>query len=337
MDFKTRWDLVTRNTEEIIIESELKQLLKKSGVSAYFGTAPTGPYHMAYIIPLSKVFDLTNAKVKTIILLADIHAALDDLKTPWKEIDKRARYYQKCIELAFPWKKKPKFVWGSSFQLEKDYHLDLLKMATIMTATRAKRAASGVCRLKEPKVSELIYPIMQALDEEYLKVDIQTGGMDQRHVMVAAREYLPKLGYKPRVELITPLMASISGPGSKMSASIPSTHIKVYEPEDGIKKKIQSAYCPQGIIKENPITQICRFIIFPSKGKMFIKRPTKFGGDVTFNSYKELEKAFVSKQLHPVDLKNAVSEDLIILFKKARRYFEKHRDFLKELGPEFLA
>src|SRR3989338_2090195 len=338
MNAEEKFSIVKRNTQEILTEQELKDRLNTDEkLTAYYGTACTGPFHMAYLIPLTKVFDLNKAGIKTKILIANIHAALDDLKAPWEEIEKRAEYYKKCIENSFAWDEKPDMILGSEFQQEKDYTHDLLKMATSVTVNRAIRAASEVTRMKNPKVSEIIYPLMQALDEEYLDVDIQIGGIDQRHIMALAREELPKLGYKPRVEVMTPLVASLKGPGTKMSASIPESHIKVYDSEEKIKNKMNKAYCPEGDIKENPVMQLCQFTIFPIKNKLKIERPAKFGGDIEFKSYKELEKTFMDKKLNPADLKQAVSNELIGIFKKAREYFEKNKDILKGLGEEFLA
>lgn len=337
MDVEKRFNLIKQNTSEIVTEEELRKLLsEKKNISAYYGTSPTGPFHMAYFIPLSKVFDLSNAGVTTKILIANIHAALDDLKTPWEDIDKRAEYYKKCIELAFPWENKPEFVIGASFQLKKEYELDILKLSTLVTVARATRAASEVTRMKNPKVSELIYPIMQSLDEQYLDVDIQLGGVDQRHIMMLAREYLPIIGYKPRVEIMTPLIASLQGPGAKMSASIPMSHIKVYDSEEQIKEKINKAYCPIGDIKDNPILQLFQYLIFPIKKAVKVERPAKFGGDIEFGSYKEMENAFGEKKIHPLDLKNVLSSQLIITFKKARDYFGKNKDMLKGLGEAFV-
>ena len=337
MDAQKRFELVKQNTQEILTEEELQKLAEeKKSIKAYYGTAPTGPFHIGYFIPLSKVFDFGKAGIKTRILIADIHACLDDLKTNWEELDKKAEYYQKCIELSFPWHEKPEFIKGSSFQLEKKYVLDTLKISTLATVNRATRAASEVTRMKNPKVSELIYPIMQALDEQYLDVDMQLGGMDQRHIMGFAREYLPILGYNKRVEVMTPLVVSLQGPGTKMSASIPMSHIKVYDSEQMIKKKINSAYCPEGITEENPIVQLSKYLVFPVEEKMEIKRDKKFGGDITIKSYEELEKLFREKALHPMDLKNSLAECLIKRFEKARNYFEKNQDSLKELGEKFL-
>lgn len=338
MDIEEKLEVIKRNTSEIITEEELKKLLEtKQETSAYYGTAPTGPVHIAYMIPLSKVFDFGKVGIKTKILIADIHAALDDLKTPWEKIDERAEYYKKCFELALPWgDNKPQFVKGSDFQLGREYQLDVLKISTMATVTRATRAASEVTRMKNPKVSELIYPVMQSLDEQYLGVDIQLGGLDQRHIMAFAREYLPLVGYKPRVEVMTPLVASLQGPGTKMSASLPGSHIKVYDSEEQINDKLKKAYCPPGDINENSVIQLCQFLIFPIKGKLKIGREQKFGGDVVYNSFAELEKDYTTKGIHPNDLKPAVANEISDIFSKSRKYFEEHPEILKELGQNFL-
>jgi len=332
-----RFSLIKRNTEEILTEEDLKTLLKESkSISSYYGTAPTGPYHMGYLVPLGKLFDFDQAKIKNKILIADLHACLDDLKAYWDTVEKIGDYYEKCIELSFPWENKPTFVRGSSFQLKPEYILDMMKISSLSTVKRATRAASEVTRMKNPKVSELIYPVMQALDEQYLEVDIQLGGIDQRHIMAFAREYLPKLNYKSRIEVMTPLVVSLKGPGVKMSASDPSSHIKVYDSVEAIKTKINKAYCVAGEIEDNPIYQLCKFVVFPVKGKLKIERDTKFGGDIELKSFEDFEKAYIDKRIHPTDLKLAVSSELGKIFSKVRGYFEKHRDVLEELGKNFL-
>ena len=312
-------------------------LLKRGKrLSAYIGRAPTGALHIGHLIALGKMIDFQRADIDTKILIADIHAALDDLKAPWEELDKRSEYTQKCIELCLPWSKKPEFIRGSSYQLNKDYVLDILKIASQTTVERAMRAASEVTRMKNPKVSETIYPIMQALDEQYLNVDIQLGGTDQRHILVYAREYLPILGYKKRVEIMTPLVASLNGPGTKMSSSIPESNIKVYDEEETIIRKIKNAYCPAGVVDQNMILQITKYLIFPNIDKFKIEREAKFGGDIEFETYEELENELVSYKLHLDDLKNAVSDFLIKMLKNVREYFRDKKDFLASLGKEFL-
>lgn len=337
MDVQKRFDLIARNTEEVLTLDDLRSLLEgKKQLSAYLGTAPTGPFHMGYFVPLGKMLDFDLAGIKNKFLIADVHSALDDQKSKWDELERKAEYYKKCVELGFPWAHKPEFVLGSSFQFDKDYHSDVLKMSALVTVARATRAASEVTRMKNPKVSELIYPLMQALDEEYLEVDIQLGGIDQRHILALAREYLPQIGYLKRVEVMTPLIVSLKGPGVKMSASIPESHIKVYESAESITKKINKAYCPEGDASDNPVLQLYKHIIFPTQPKVNIERDAKFGGNVSFTSYDDLEKSFIQKALHPSDIKKDLAERLIAIFSKVRIYFEKNRDLLQALGENFL-
>ena len=73
------------------------------------------------------------------------------------------------------------------------------------------------------------------------------------------------------------------------------------------------------------------------KGKVKISRPEKFGGDVEFEFYEDLERQFTNKEIHPLDLKTALSAELIEIFSKVRKYFEEHRDELESLGSTFLS
>ena len=51
-------------------------------------------------------------------------------------------------------------------------------------------------------------------------------------------------------------------------------------------------------------------------GKKFvIDRPEKFGGKLEFSTYEEIEKVFVKKELHPLDLKIALAKEVNNLLK----------------------
>jgi tyrosyl-tRNA synthetase len=52
-----------------------------------------------------------------------------------------------------------------------------------------------------------------------------------------------------------------------------------------------------------------------------IERPAKWGGNLVFTSYADLEKAFAEKQVHPADLKAAVAMQLNRLLEPIRRKF----------------
>ena len=46
------------------------------------------------------------------------------------------------------------------------------------------------------------------------------------------------------------------------------------------------------------------------KDKFVIERPAKFGGNISFTSYEDIEDAFVAKKLHPLDLKNGLAKEI---------------------------
>lgn len=323
MEFKKRFNLVTRNLQEVITKEELENLLKKKkDISVYWGTMPTGSISIAYFFPMLKIADFLKAGLKVKILLADLHAALDGV--PWGLLEKRTEYYKKAIVLILKTIgvdiKKLEFVKGSNLQLNGKYFEDVLKLSMVSTLRNCNKAASEVVKMTDnPCLGNFVYPVMQALDEEYLKVDIQYAGLDQRKIMVYAREYLPKIGCKPRVELMSPMIRGLVG--KKMSSSIEATKIDLLDNENDLRKKINDAECVEGDLN-NGIMSLLKYLIMilkkDAKKSFIVERSEKFGGNINYESYEEIEKDFKSKKLHPLDLKNAVSKELNLLLKMFR-------------------
>ena len=324
-------ELIKRNTEEILVEKELRELLKKKKQPVvYLGTAITGKPHIGYYQWVLKLGDFLRADFKVKILLADLHGALDNC--PWDILEKRYNYYKKVIPLMFESiginVKNLEFIKGSSFQLKPGYISDVLKMSTYTSVRDCKKAASDVVKFGDnPKLSGLIYPVMQAVDEEYLGVDIQYGGTDQRKIFVLARENHPKIGYKPRIEFMTPIIPGLIG--EKMSASNTRSKVDLLDNEKTVKEKIRNADMISGD-PDNGIMAFLKYIIFTIKDdkneKFVIKRDKKYGGDLKYNSYDELEKDYTEKKLHPLDIKNTVANEIIKLlepFNKKRKEIEK--------------
>ena len=106
-----------------------------------------------------------------------------------------------------------------------------------------------------------------------------------------------------------------------MSSSVPESFISVRDSAEDIKNKINKAFCPEGIIENNPVLEITKLIVFPKITLLEINRPEKFGGAVSFGSYEALEKAFANKELHPMDLKNAVAFYINDFISPVRKHF----------------
>jgi len=116
--------------------------------------------------------------------LQDVHAFLDNLKAPLDLVAHRTKYYEFVLRAVFTSLGIPTsqltFVKGSDYQLNRDYTLDCYKLCTLVTEHDAKKAGAEVVKqVESPLLSGLLYPGLQALDEQYLGVDFQFGGLDQ--------------------------------------------------------------------------------------------------------------------------------------------------------------
>ncbi len=311
----SRVSLVARNAVEVVTEEELRKLLEsEKKPRAYVGYEPSGEIHLGHLMTVNKLIDLQNAGFNVVVLLADVHAYLNE-KGDFDEIAGIAEYNRQAF-IALGLKNRVEFVLGSSYQLGKDYMLDVLKMARITTVNRARRSMDEVSRRKaDPMVSQMIYPLMQALDIAHLEIDLAVGGIDQRKIHMIARENLPRLGYKSPVCLHTPILLGLDG--QKMSSS-KGNYISVRDSEEEVERKLKKAYCPAGKVEENPVIQIMQYQIFPRFEVVDVERDQKYGGDVEYRSFEELASDFASGALHPADLKKAAAKYLNKLLKEPR-------------------
>ena len=340
MDTDERARLVGRNTEEVVTEEELEALLGQPDPSVYIGYAPTGEMHIGHFTTIRKLADFLEAGLDVTVLIADLHAHLDDEKSPFDLLDARSRYYREAIEamveVAGADPGEIEFVRGTEFELSEEYTLSLYRMMADTTLSRAQRAGSEVVRQSDsPALGGLVYTLMQSLDVAALDADIAYGGIDQRGIYMLAREILPDHGHEKPVCVFAPLLSGLSG--GKMSASDESSRLSLTDDPDTVREKIDGAYCPAGEVEENGVLEYLRYLVFPildERGESFVvERPEKYGGDLAYERYEALEEEFVSGELHPADLKGATGECLADLLAPIRERFSGS-ELLAEAYPE---
>jgi len=301
-----RLELIKRNVQEIVTEGELEELLNnKKAPRAYVGYEPSGKIHMGHVLTVNKLIDLQKAGFEITVLLADVHAYLNR-KGTLEEVRKIADYNKRCFIALGLDKEKTNFVYGSDYQLGAEYMLNVLKLSRSVTLNRARRSMDEVGRaMDDPTVSQMVYPLMQAIDIAMLGVDIAVGGIDQRKIHMLARENLKNLGFETPICIHTPILLGLDG--TKMASS-KENFISVDDTEEEIYRKFKKAYCKIGDTEENPILALFRYHIFPRYETVVIERPEKFGGNITYMSYEEMENAFVAESVHPMDLKNSAAK-----------------------------
>merc|ERR1712223_724700 len=320
--------IIFRNLQEVLGEDRIDEAMKTRDLKIYWGTATTGKPHIAYFVPMSKVADFLKAGCEATILFADLHAYLDNTKAPWELLKLRTEYYEHVIKAMLTSigvsLDKLRFVRGTDYQLSKEYTLDVYRLSSQVTEHDARKAGAEVVKqVQHPLLSGLLYPGLQALDEEYLGVDAQFGGVDQRKIFTYAEKYLPSLGYAKRAHLMNPMVPGLTG--TKMSSSDEDSKIDLLDSAASLKKKLKKAFCEPGNITDNGILSFCKKLIFPVllKDEAFvIERKPENGGNVSFDTYEGLEEAFAKEQVHPGDLKAAVETYLNRLMDPVRKIFE---------------
>ncbi|KAJ2342678.1 Tyrosine--tRNA ligase cytoplasmic [Coemansia erecta] len=326
-----KFELITRNLGEVLGAEQLKATLAERDIKLYWGTAPTGRVHIAYFVPMVKLADYLQAGCHVTILMADIHAFLDNMKAPIELVQARTKYYEEVVKsilrsLGVPLEKL-KFVVGSSYELSAEFSMDNYKLAALVTEHDAKKAGSEVVKqVASPALSGLLYPGMQALDEEYLGVDAQFGGIDQRKIFTFAEKYLPMLGYAKRIHLMNAMVPGLNG--NKMSASDPDSKIDLLDGKKAVQNKIKKAFCEEGVVEGNGVLAFAKAVLFPTnelrtgKSEFVVPRKEEYGGDVVYTSYADLERDFADRKVHPGDLKSGVSAAINALLEPIREHFD---------------
>lgn len=244
------------------------------------GTATTGRPHCGYFVPMLKIAHFLQAGCKVKVLLADIHGFLDNLKAPIELVEQRARYYKFVItallravgidlddDVQDSSKKKNdnrlEFVLGSAYQLSSTYAMDVFRLSSLVSEHDARKAGAEVVKQsRNAPLSGLIYPLMQALDEQHLGVDAQFGGVDQRKIFTLAKDVLPRLGYKERAHLMNPMVPGLTG--DKMSSSEEESKIDLLDSAAAVTKKLKKAVCEPTKVEKNGLLAFVEFVLLPA-------------------------------------------------------------------------
>ncbi len=335
--------IINNVAEEIVTESELITLLQsKKNINIYDGFEPSGMAHIGSgILRAINIEKLQKIGVNFNILIADWHAWINNkLDSDLENIQNSGKY---LIEV---WKafgvKDVNIHWSSDFVKNPDYWKKVIQIGKITSMKRAERAISIMGRKKGEmkEISQLFYPIMQVADIFELDIDLTQLGLDQRRACILAREVAEKMNWKKPVMANHHMLMGLEGVkvaegydenqiideevSSKMSKSKPNNAIFVHDTEIEISKKISKAFCPEKIVKNNPILEYNKYIIFNKIKEVKIERDNKFGGDIFYKYYNEMENDFISGKLHPIDLKNSTSINISKIIEPIRKHFENN-------------
>ncbi len=348
MDILEKVDLIERPpTEEVVTRDELIELFKtNSSPKHYIGLEISGFLHLGSLISTGfKINDFVKAGVKCTVFLADWHTLINDkLGGDWDVITKVSKYYADAFKLVCP---GVNIVLGSElYDSRKEYWREFVEFTKHMSLKRTMRTLTIMGRTEdETKIdlAKLLYPPMQAVDIHSLDLDIVHSGMDQRKIHMLVREIFPKMKWKVPVAVHHKLLPGLSKPADisdsqvlgKMSKSDPNSGVFIHNSDDEIKKNISKAWCEEANTQNNSLLEIARTIIFHEFNEMNVERPEKFGGNISYTDYNQLETDFAEKKLHPGDLKQTVGNYLIKIISPIREKLNLSKELRETIEKNY--
>jgi len=358
MDINERFELITRNAEEVLTKEDLKNFLETNEkLKHYIGFEISGKIHLGTgLMSGLKIADFQKAKVACSCYLATWHAWINNKLGGDFDTIKRVgdNYFKEGLKVSIDImggdSEKVKFITGDElYHNNDDYWRTVIEISKNITLNRAMKSITILGRKEGESVNfaQLVYPAMQVADIFTQGLNIAHAGMDQRKAHVIAREVAHKLNIQPLINKIgqkySPvaihhhLILGLQKPAvwpvptenlqelwssQKMSKSVPSSAVFILDSEEEIKLKLSKAFCPERNILFNPVLDWAKHLLFvKDKFELNIERPEKFGGNITYYSYFDLEKDFEAGKVHPLDLKKTVGEALVKKLAPARKHF----------------
>jgi tyrosyl-tRNA synthetase len=370
MDVETKIDTLSRGLEEILTREDLHHALSSNiPLKHYIGFEVSGQPHIgAALKTLYHIKHFQDAGVNCSIFLADWHSWINDKLGGDKEgIARVAKgYFKECFiassKVAGADTEKINFVLGSElYHHRDDYWETVVDVAKHTTLARMQRSTTIMGRQEGENLdfAKLLYPAMQVADVYFQQITLMHAGMDQRKAHVIAREVAHKLQYhklehkgkvlspiaahqhlvmglqKPPVWPIPKEKLSEMRSALKMSKSVQGSAIFLDDSPEDITKKMNAAFCVEKNTEYNPALDWAEHLVFPFVNEFKIERPAKFGGNVEYENYPQLEADFAEGKLHPMDLKQGLANSLVTILAPARKHLTSEK--CKKLKAEFEA
>ena len=309
-------ELISRGTEEVLIEEELKKKLnsgKKLNIKAGFD--PTAPdLHLGHTVLINKLRQFQTLGHQIIFLIGDFTGMIGDpsgksatrppLST--REVKENAKTYQEQIfKILDP--DLTKVVFNSSW-MNKMNAADLIRLASHHTVARMLERDDFDKRYKSNQsisIHEFLYPLIQGYDSIALDADVELGGTDQKFNLLVGRQLQQVHGKTPQVVITMPILEGLDG-SQKMSKSL-GNYIGIDEPAKEMFGKIMS-------ISDTLMWRYFELLSFKDLGEI------------------EQYKKQVETGTNPRDIKFDLAEEIITRFHNSKSAQDAKNDFVKRFS-----
>ncbi len=249
MDIKEQLEIIKRGSDEVLIESELIEKLKKGvPLKIKAGFDPTAPdLHLGHAVLLNKLRQLQDLGHEVYFLIGDFTGMIGDptgknvTRPPLskEDVKENAKTYSNQVFKILD-KSKTQIVFNSKW-LNDLGATGIVKLASSHTVARMLERDDFAKRYKANQpisIHEFLYPLLQGYDSVALKSDLEIGGTDQKFNLLMGRELQKQVGQKPQCILTMPLLEGLDGV-QKMSKSS-KNYIGINEPPEIVFAKLLS-------------------------------------------------------------------------------------------------
>ena len=309
-------ELISRGTEEVLIEEELKKKLdsgKRLNIKAGFD--PTAPdLHLGHTILINKLHQFQTLGHQIIFLIGDFTGMIGDpsgksaTRAPLStgEVKENAKTYQEQIfKILDP--DLTKVVFNSSW-MNKMNAADLIRLASHHTVARMLERDDFDKRYKSNQpisIHEFLYPLIQGYDSVVLDADVELGGTDQKFNLLVGRQLQEVHGKSPQVVITMPILEGLDG-SQKMSKSL-GNYIGIDEPAKEMFGKIMS-------ISDTLMWRYFELLSFKDLCEI------------------EQYKKQVEAGTNPRDIKFDLAEEIITRFHNSKSAQDAKNDFVKRFS-----
>ncbi|RHW71171.1 tyrosyl-tRNA synthetase [Trypanosoma brucei equiperdum] len=332
-----RFKLIRSVGEECIQENELRAMLeKKPDIRCYDGFEPSGRMHVAQgVFKSINVNKCTQSGCEFVFWVADWFALMNDkVGGELQRIRIVGEYLTEVWKAANMNMERVRFLWSSDeiTNNANTYWKLVLDISRRNTIARIKKCCTIMGKQEGTlTAAQVLYPLMQCADIFFLKADICQLGLDQRKVNMLAREYCDLIGRKNKPVILSHhMLAGLKQGHAKMSKSDPDSAIFMEDSEEDVARKIRAAYCPRVAQKstevtddgapvasedKNPVLDYFECLVFSKPGA------TAVVDGAEYNTYADLEKAFVEGNISEEALKEGLIELLNGILEPVRKHF----------------
>lgn len=252
-DINQQLAIIKRGADELLIEAELIEKLKKSiknnqPLKIKAGFDPTAPdLHLGHTVLLNKLRQMQELGHQVLFLIGDFTGMIGDPTgksttrpplTKAQVIENAKSYQSQVFKILKP--EQTTVVFNSSW-LNDLGAAGMIKLAASHTVARMLERDDFSKRYKANQpiaIHEFLYPLLQGYDSVALEADIELGGTDQKFNLLMGRELQKQAGQSTQCILTMPLLEGLDGV-NKMSKSL-GNYIGVAEAPETIFAKIMS-------------------------------------------------------------------------------------------------